>query len=155
MIGGTNGAHLTSFSLVNLASHGRACGIMNPYYTVLFAPAIQRQLRAVGAIFRSAGYAQVNLDKLSGRDLAVAVAEGMKAFVAALGCPTKLSNLKGFSRDHVARVLAAAKDPALASKLANMPVPMTTADVDEYMAPLLEAASTGQFELIRNMRDRS
>ena len=36
MVGGTNGAHLTSFSLVDITSHGRACGIMNPYYTVFF-----------------------------------------------------------------------------------------------------------------------
>ena len=40
MIGGTNGAHLTSFSLVDVTSHGRACGIMNPYYAVLFAASI-------------------------------------------------------------------------------------------------------------------
>jgi alcohol dehydrogenase len=30
MIGGTNGGHLTSFSLVDVTSHGRACAIMNP-----------------------------------------------------------------------------------------------------------------------------
>jgi alcohol dehydrogenase len=30
MLGGTNGAHLTSFSLIDILSHGRACAIMNP-----------------------------------------------------------------------------------------------------------------------------
>jgi alcohol dehydrogenase class IV len=30
MIGGTNGAHLTSFSLVDILTHGRACGLLNP-----------------------------------------------------------------------------------------------------------------------------
>ena len=30
MIGGTNGAHLTSFSLVDILSHGRACGLLIP-----------------------------------------------------------------------------------------------------------------------------
>ncbi len=39
MIGGTNGGHLGSFSLVDVLSHGRACAVLNPYYTVLFAPA--------------------------------------------------------------------------------------------------------------------
>jgi alcohol dehydrogenase len=48
MIGGTNGAHLTSFSLVDILSHGRACAIMNPYYTVFFGPAIQPQLKILG-----------------------------------------------------------------------------------------------------------
>ena len=48
MIGGTNGGHLTSFSLVDVTSHGRACALMNPYYTVFFAPAIQEALCIVG-----------------------------------------------------------------------------------------------------------
>ncbi|MDD4647866.1 MAG: iron-containing alcohol dehydrogenase, partial [Sphaerochaeta sp.] len=39
MIGGTSGAHLTSFSLVDIVSHGTACGIMNPYYAVLYSKA--------------------------------------------------------------------------------------------------------------------
>ena len=34
MIGSTNGPHLNSFSLVDIASHGRACGMLNPYYAV-------------------------------------------------------------------------------------------------------------------------
>ncbi|MBN1661018.1 MAG: hypothetical protein JXA93_21660 [Anaerolineae bacterium] len=34
----------------DVLSHGRAVAIMNPYYSVLFAPAIQDPLRAVGAI---------------------------------------------------------------------------------------------------------
>jgi alcohol dehydrogenase len=42
MLGGTNGAHLTSFSLVDILSHGRACALMNPYYTIFFAPLCSR-----------------------------------------------------------------------------------------------------------------
>jgi len=41
MIGGTNGPHLGSFSLVDVLSHGRACAILSPYYTVFFARDIQ------------------------------------------------------------------------------------------------------------------
>ena len=48
MLGGTNGGHLTSFSLVDVLSHGRACAMTNPYYTVFFAPAIQQPLQAGG-----------------------------------------------------------------------------------------------------------
>ena len=62
MLGGTNGAHLTSFSLVDILSHGRACGLLNPYYTVFFSPAIQIPLRLVGRIYRDAGYTQENID---------------------------------------------------------------------------------------------
>jgi alcohol dehydrogenase len=50
MLGGANGAHLTSFSLVDILSHGRARAIMNPYYTVFFAPIVQDGLKLVGNI---------------------------------------------------------------------------------------------------------
>lgn len=151
MIGGTNGAHLTSFSLVDITSHGRACGIMNPYYTVFFAPAIERQLQVVGAIFKRAGFITVDLGPLKGRELGTAVAEGMIAFAKSIGLPTKLSELPGFSEQHITRALTAAKDPQLEMKLKNMPVPLTAAQVDTYMQPILEAAKTGDFSLIRNM----
>ncbi len=151
MVGGTNGAHLTSFSLVDVTSHGRACGIMNPYYTVFFAPVVQKQLRLVGGIFKRAGFIAADLEVLQGRELGVAVAQGMVAFSRSINSPTKLSDLPGFSDGHIARALAAAKDPQLEMKLKNMPVALNAALVDEYMAPLLEAAKTGDFSLIKNM----
>lgn len=55
MLGGTNGAQLTSFSLVDILSHGRACGMLNPNYKALFAPAIEETLRRVGAIYCASG----------------------------------------------------------------------------------------------------
>ena len=55
MLGGTNGGHLTSFSLVDVLSHGRACAMMNPYYTVFFAPAIEDRLRTGGQHLPEAG----------------------------------------------------------------------------------------------------
>ncbi len=149
MIGGTSGGHLASFSLVDLASHGRACGIMNPYYTVFFAPAIQPQLRAVGRVLAEAGLIRTELGRLSGRDLGVAVAQAMIAFTAKLGCPTRLSQLAGFTDAHIRRALEAAKDPALETKLANMPVPLSAELVDETMGPVLQAAWTGDFSVIR------
>jgi alcohol dehydrogenase class IV len=154
MVGGTNGAHLTSFSLVDLASHGRACGIMNPYYTVFFAPAIQRQLQAVGGVLAGAGLVKADLAHLAGRDLAMAVAEGMIAFASSLGCTTRLSQLSGFSDAHIRRALEAAQDPALETKLRNMPVPLSAALVNDTLGPVLEAARTGDFSLIRNLPRR-
>jgi alcohol dehydrogenase len=151
MIGGTNGAHLTSFSLVDIASHGRACGLMNPYYMVFFAPAVERQLRLIGGIFQRAGFIRDNLEQLTGRTLGLAVAEGMVAFSKSIHSPTKLAELPGFSDEHLKRALAAAKDPQLEMKLKNMPVPLSAALVDEYMTPILEAAKTGDFNLIKNM----
>lgn len=152
MIAGTNGAHLTSFSLVDLTSHGRACGIMNPYYTVFFAPAVERQLRVVGEILKEAGFIGADLKSLKGRELGITVAQGMIAFNDSIGAPTKLSDLPGFSEKHITRALAAAKDPQLEMKLKNMPVPLAASQVDELMGPILDAAKTGDFNLIKNMR---
>ncbi len=151
MVGGTSGAHLTSFSLVDVTSHGRACGLMNPYYTVFFAPAVEPQLRLVGGIFKEAGYLQADLEQLNGRELGLAVAQGMVAFSRSIGSPTTLGELPGFFDQHIQRALEAAKNPQLDSKLKNMPVPLTAALVDEYMGPILEAAKTGDFSLIKQL----
>ena len=151
MIGGTNGAHLTSFSLVDILSHGRACYLMNPYYTIFFAPAIQDQLHAVGKIYKDAGYTTADVDRLSGRDLGVAVADAMIALAREIDLPTTLNEVPGFTDEHVKRALSAAKNPQLEMKLKNMPVALSADLVDDYMAPILEAAKTGDHSIIKNM----
>lgn len=150
MLGGTNGAHLTSFSLVDILSHGRACAIMNPYYTVFFAPAVEEPLRMVGRIFADAGYARQDVESLSGRTLGLAVAEAMIAFERRIGSPATLDEVPGFSPDHIDRALQAAKNPQLRMKLENMPIKLTAETVDEYMGPVLEAARTGDLQLVKN-----
>jgi len=152
MVGGTNGAHLTSFSLIDVTSHGRACGIMNIYYTIFFAPAIEKQLRVVGNVFKKYGYIEEDLDKLSGRELGVSVARGMVNFANTIDFPTKLSDLEGFEDKHIERALEAAKNPQLDMKLKNMPVPLDASLIDEYMGPILEAAKTGDFSIIKSFK---
>jgi alcohol dehydrogenase class IV len=151
MVGGTNGAHLTSFSLVDVTSHGRACGIMNPYYMVFFAPAVEKQLKVIGRIFKDAGFIGEEIGALSGRALGEAVAKGMVAFSKSIKSPTTLGELEGFTKKHIERALTAAKNPQLKMKLQNMPVPLTAEQVDEYMGPILAAAESGDFSLIKNL----
>ncbi len=151
MLSGTNGAHLTSFSLVDILSHGRACGVMNPYYTVFFAPAIEDPLRMVGQLFRDAGLTEADIDALAGRSLGVAVAQAMMELSRRVGFPTALNQVEGFSEEHIKRALTAAKDPQLRMKLENMPVPLTVEMVDTYMGSVLEAARVGNLSLIRNV----
>jgi alcohol dehydrogenase class IV len=151
MVGGTNGGHLTSFSLVDVLSHGRACAIMNPYYTVFFAPAIGRPLRVVGRIYAEAGYTDADLEGLRGRDLGIAVADAMLALSQAIGFPTRLKDVEGFSEAHIERALRAAKDPQLRMKLQNMPIPLTPDMVDVAMGSVLEAASEGDPNLVKNL----
>lgn len=152
MVGGTNGAHLTSFSLVDITSHGRACGIMNPYYTVFFAPAIGKQLQVIGEVLQRNNLISEDISKLSGRELGVAVAEGLVNFNKSIGAPYKLTDIPEFSDKHVKRALEAAKNPQLDMKLKNMPIPLNADLIDEYMAPILEAAKTGDFSVIKNLR---
>ncbi|MBW8039865.1 MAG: iron-containing alcohol dehydrogenase [Planctomycetes bacterium] len=152
MIGGTNGGHLTSFSLVDILPHGRACAIMNPYYTVFFAPAIERPLRVVGRIYLKAGLIEADIESLKARDLGIAVAEGMFELARRIGVPTRLSEVEGFGSGHIDRALAAARNPQLKMKLRNMPVPLTTEMIDDYMGPILEAARDGDLTLIRNVK---
>jgi len=151
MLGGTNGAHLTSFSLIDILSHGRACALMNPYYTVFFAPAVEAPLKLVGGIARELGYSKADPEPLSGRALGLAVAEALIAFLEKAGLPSRLSQVPGFTQAHIERALTAAKDPQLKMKLENMPVPLTAEMVDEYMGPVLEAARTGNLALIKNV----
>ena len=149
MVGGTNGAHLNSFSFVDILPHGRACAMMNPYYTVFFAPAVQRPLQAVGKIYEQAGLTQAAIDQLSGRELGSAVAQAMFELARRIGFPVRLSEVQGFGQTHIDRALSAAKDPQLKSKLENMPVPLTAEMVDEYMAPVLLAARDGDLSRIK------
>jgi len=151
MIGGTNGPHLGSFSLVDVLSHGRACAILLPYYTVFFSPSIQNQLIAVGEIFQEAGFISEDTDlkSLEGRDLGETVAKGMIEFNKSLGFPTTLKEA-GATKAHLNRMLKAAKDPQLKMKLLNMPVPLDpeAGDIENYMKGVLKAAFTGDFSQI-------
>jgi len=151
MLGGTSGAHLTSFSLVSILSHGRACGLLNPYYTVFYAPAIEEPLRRVGEIYWRKGYMNRRPDGLSGRELGIAVAQGMIAFEQSIAFPTRLNDIPGFQEALIDKALTAAKDPQLKMKLENMPVPLTAEMVDEYMGPVLQAAMIGDLEAIKNV----
>jgi alcohol dehydrogenase class IV len=151
MLGGTNGAHLTSFSLVDILSHGRACGMLNPYYTVFFAPAVEDGLRQVVEIYRQHGYTVEDPSGLRGRALGLAGARAMLALLGRIGLPTRLDEVPGFSDAHIKRALTAAQNPQLKMKLENMPVPMSAQTVDEYMAPILQAAKTGNLALIKNL----
>jgi len=151
MVGGTNGGHLNSFSLVDVLSHGRACALLNPYYTVFFAPAIEERLRKIAGIYRRQGFFEGDPAGFSGRELGMAVAEGMIALSKLVGFPTRLTEVEGFSEGHIQRALNAAKNPQLEMKLKAMPVPLDASLVDEYMGAILKAAAGGDLNLIRNL----
>jgi len=105
----------------------------------------------VGRIYREAGLTNADVDALSGRDLGLAVAGAMIELSRRVGFPTTLSQVPGFTGEHIARALAAAKDPQLRMKLQNMPVPLTAEMVDEYMGSVLLAARDGDLSLVKSV----
>lgn len=151
MMGGTNGAHLTSFSLVDILSHGRACALLNPYYTVFFSPSIPKQLRKLSHLFARHGLTDKASSSLKDQDLGLTVAKALIQLGESVGFPTTLEEIEGMSRAHIEKSLQSAKNPQLEMKLKNMPIPLTSESVDEYMRPVLEAAMTGDFSLIKTI----
>jgi alcohol dehydrogenase class IV len=151
MLGGTSGPHLTSFSLIDVLSHGRACGMLNPYYTVFFGSAIQEPLQLAARVCVETGFADGRALERTGRELATTVAEALMKLQARVDVPVRLNDALGFGRAHIDRALCAARNPQLRMKLENMPVPLTPEMVDDYMGPVLEAAATGDLSLIRTV----
>jgi alcohol dehydrogenase class IV len=154
MIGGTNGPHLGSFSLVNVLTHGRACALLLPYYTVLFSPMIQDQLRTIAPIYRDVGLLEEDPAQLEGRELAETIARAMLRFDRTIGVPTTLKEA-GVTEEHLRRMISAAKDPQLRMKLLNMPIPLDPekGDVERYMGSVLEAAFTGNLSRVQVIRE--
>ena len=152
MTGGTNGGHLGSFSLVDMVPHGRACAILNPYYMVLFANSIREQLLCMGEILKKAGFITKTYENFEGRFLGEVVADGFLRFLGSIDYPTNLYEI-GVTNLHLRKMVTAAKDPELVSKLINMPIPLNPdkGDIETYMRPVLRAAHVGDFSLIRTM----
>jgi alcohol dehydrogenase len=150
MVGSTNGPHLNSFSLVDVMDHGKATAILAPYYTYFFAPAVPDRIARVGEIYQRYGHlgSRHDLPSTEPLETGALLAEGMMHLARTVGFPTSLGEVPSYTDVHEQRMLSAAKDPALASKLESMPVPMRPEDVDRYMANILRAARGGDLSLI-------
>ncbi|RKY59819.1 MAG: iron-containing alcohol dehydrogenase, partial [Candidatus Latescibacterota bacterium] len=149
---GTGAGHLGSYQLVRYLPHGRACAVLNPYYTVLFGEATEKQNRVLGEILQRAGFVEgVDLGKLGGRRLAEVVAGGMIRFSKSIGFPTTLKEA-GVPPEQVEVMAEASKDPQVRMKLKNMPVPLDVEDVDRFIRPTLLAAYEGDFDLVPELR---
>jgi hypothetical protein len=125
--------------------------MLNPYYTVFFSPAIQDQLQHLAELLNKYGLVEEASIRLKGKELGIAVAQGLIVLSKRVNFPTTLTQIADLTPAHIERALKGAKNPQLSSKLKNMPVPMTSDQVDEYMRPVLEAAMTGDFKLIKTI----
>ncbi|MCE5329812.1 iron-containing alcohol dehydrogenase, partial [bacterium] len=98
---GTNGAHLNSYTFVDILTHGKICAILNPYYTVFFSPAIEDKLRKIALIYKK--YIKEDISGLKGKELGIAIAEAMVEFSRQIGFPVKLDEIKGFNDEYITR----------------------------------------------------
>jgi alcohol dehydrogenase len=148
MTGGTNGPHLNSFSLVDVAEHGCAVAVLQAYYGCFFSSAIPGKIRTLAKLYQKSRYIGENEDlgNISGRELGLVYGRALQRFARATGMPLSLGELEGFTPAHVEKMLFAARDPALSSKLEAMPVPMKAEDVERFMRPILNAAASGNLE---------
>ncbi len=89
-----------------------------------------------------------DIPNLTGRELSLAVAEAMFELARRVKFPTRLTEVEGFTQQHIDRALSAAKHPQLKMKLQNMPVSLTAEAIDE---PVLEAARDGDLAVIKNV----
>jgi len=146
MVGGTGGPHLGSFSLIDVLSHGRACALLNPYYTVLFAPVIQTSSKCRQQFLRRRDTSKT--PSMSAEEIWACRREGHARFFADMNFPTTLKEQ--------APVGAYRPD---ACRGQESPIEEQTpehadshgcreGDVDRLMRPILEAAFTGDLSLI-------
>ncbi|RLE01100.1 MAG: iron-containing alcohol dehydrogenase [Candidatus Aminicenantes bacterium] len=148
MLGGTNAGHLSSFALVDILSHGRACGLLNPYFLVAFSAAIPRQLTKLAELLRRHQLIAV-LPRKSHSSLAYEVAQGLQNFYRQVGFPCNLKEIPGYSASHLERLLAMVTNPQLQSKLQNMPRPLTSEEAQNLFSEVLQAAEKGDLSALR------
>ncbi len=137
--GGTDCGHFHSYQIADYLTHGRSCGIINPYYMVLFANKIEAQNRVVAQMLQEFKFLDVSY-KSHGRELALAVASGLQRFYKSIAFPISLieSGVPEKAVDHMVR-----GSRGLEHVLKNMPVPLELRDIDKYIRPTLEAAYCG------------
>jgi alcohol dehydrogenase class IV len=149
--GGTGGGHLGSFQLVKFLSHGRAVAILNLYYAVLFARYTEEQNHTIASMLQQIDCINksVRLAKLKERKLALEMVQGLFKFYKRIGFPRSLM-LAGVPREQIKVMLEESKNPQLAMKLANMPLPLDIkrGDIENLMAPTLKAAYKGEVALV-------
>lgn len=119
MTSSTNCPHLNSFSLVDVADHGKSVALLQPYWGAFFTPAIPLKIQKVSAIYQKTGFLPktVHLDAMSSPELGKTYAAALHTEYRQVGFPCSLQEITGFSPVHIERMITAAKNPQLAAKL--------------------------------------
>ncbi len=137
--GGTDCGHFHSYQIVDYLTHGRSCGIINPYYIVLFANKIEAQNIVIAQMLQDYGFLDTGYQSRE-RELALAVAGGLQNFYRYIGFPTSLGEA-GLPEEVVSHMVSESRK--LEKVLKNMPIPLERGDIDKYIRPTLESSYRG------------
>lgn len=149
MLGGTNAGHLSSFALVDILPHGRACGLLNPYFLVVFSSALPRQLKKLAELLAKHQIITSNSEKTDPLSLAYAIAKGLQHFYQQVGFPQSLKEIPGYTPSHLERLLEMVANPQLRSKLQNMPFPLTPEGAHQLFTQVFRAAEEGDLSKLQ------
>lgn len=132
---GTGGPHMNSFSWAESIPHGKATGVMLPYYLVYYAknPIVVQKLQAIAKFLK--------IDPAKSKNLGLDVAQAMLNWYKSMGFPTKLKDLEGWKENYLEKALKDAGQNEM--KLKAMPNPVPLEKVKDILGPILEAARDG------------
>lgn len=147
MLGGTSAGHLSSFALVDILPHGRACGLLNPYFLIPFSSAISWQLSKIAELLAKhqliSDISTRGDSKVEPASLAFTVVQGLQNFYRRVGFPRSLQEIPGYTSAHLERLLQMITNPQLHSKLQNMPLPLTPEQAQQLFTDVFQAAEQG------------
>jgi len=149
MLGGTNAGHLSSFALVDILPHGRACGLLNPYFLIPFSLAIPRQLKKLAEVLAKYKLIASYPGKIAPPSLAYVIAQGLQYFYQQVGFPQSFKEIPGYTSAHLERLLEMVANPQLRSKLQNMPLPLTSETAHKLFTEVFQAAEKGDLSRLR------
>ncbi|TXT63930.1 MAG: putative iron dependent alcohol dehydrogenase [Promethearchaeota archaeon] len=131
---GTAGPHMNSFSWAETIAHGKATGIMMPYYIAYYGKndTVMKKLEPIAEM--------LGVEK--GEKIGLNVAQAMLNWYDEMEFPTKISDLEGWKSEYKDKAIEDAAENTM--KLEAMPNPVQLDKVEETIGPILEAAIDGE-----------
>ncbi len=151
MIGGTNGAHLTSFSLVDILSHEDQRRHHEPYYTACCSPRPSSRRSCWSRASSNCRVCTGGHDQLAGRALGSRWRCAMMTFQESIGFPVSRTMCPGSpmatsARAGAARTRSSRAELENSARRASPPTWWTV-----LAGPVLRAAQTSELSLISNL----
>lgn len=136
---GTAGPHMNSFSWAETIPHGKATGIMMPYYIAYYGKneTVMKKLEPIAEM--------LGVEK--GEKIGYNVAKAMLDWYNSMGFPIKINDLDGWKPEYKQKAIKDAAENTM--KLDAMPNPVPLDKVEETISPILQAAIDGDLSILK------